>query len=216
MKPIHALRAISGAIAAVFVATACIAPRSYVDTALGDVPAAERARFAKAEPVQLMFEFQTNGRANAQATKYLDPQVKDAVTRSGLFTEVSATPVGNGALLSVVINNVPEENAGGQGFVTGLTFGAAGSAITDFYIATGKFVPSDRATPISAEAKHALHTVIGAKEAPANAVAAKDMNDGVATVVRQLMDHLLNGIAKQAGNRAAPEQSAMTDAPTAH
>lgn len=208
MKLIHALRAAAGAFAVVLATTACIAPRSYVDTALGDVPASEKVRFAKAEPVQLMFEFQSNGKPNAQGTKFLDPKVKEAVSASGLFSEVSDKPVTGGALLSVVINNIPETDAAGKGFVTGLTLGAAGNAVTDFYVATGKLVSATGAATVSAESKHALHTVIGAKEAPANATPAKDMNEGVSIVVRQLMDHLLNTLARQSGGSATQGQVA--------
>lgn len=216
MKMLNVLRACVGACVVAMAASGCIAPRSFVDTALGDVPASERARFAKAEPVQLMFEFQSNGKANAQGTKFLDPKVTDAVKASGLFSVVSTQPVANGALLSIVINNIPEANAAGQGFVTGLTFGAAGNAVTDFYVATGKFVPTSSASPVSTEAKHALHTVIGAKEAPANATPAKDMTDGISTIVRQLVDRVLNDLAKSSGGVTGQQQVAMAEPASAN
>ena len=168
----------------------------YVDKTLGDVPASERVTVAQKKPVQLLFEFQTNGSANARATKYLTKQVTDSVTASGLFSSVSTTPAEGGAILSVTINNIPQKDAAGKGFVTGLTLGAAGTQVSDYYAASVKYVGGATAAPLTKEAKHAIHTLIGAKEDPANAIPVKNADEGITMVTRQLIDRMLTDLAK--------------------
>ena len=47
----------------------------YVDTATKEIPVEAYKKPALAKPVQVVFEFQTKGVANAAATKFLSPQV---------------------------------------------------------------------------------------------------------------------------------------------
>src|SRR5215831_3661822 len=94
----------------------CLSIRPYVDPTLGDVAASERATVANPRPVQLIFEFRSKGAANARATKLLSAQATEIVQKSGVFSEVSSGPVAGGALLSVTVDNVPQEGAAGKGF----------------------------------------------------------------------------------------------------
>lgn len=108
------------AAAALMSLSGCLSIKSYVDPTLGDVKPEERApAIVNKQPVQLVFEFQTNGAANAKAASLLSQQVTDQVNASGLFSQVSTTPAPGGAILSITVNNVPEKNAAGQGFATG-------------------------------------------------------------------------------------------------
>src|SRR5689334_22745467 len=107
----------------------------YVDKGLKDVASSEYMKPPEPKPVQLLFNCQTKGAANARATKFLAEDVTKIVSGSGLFSSVSTAPMPGGALLSVTINNVPiTDNAFSKGFATGLTFGLAGSQVTDGYI----------------------------------------------------------------------------------
>lgn len=115
------------------------------------------------KPVNIMFEFQTNGKANHQATAFLKEQVITQIKTSGLFSDIDTK---EGALLVVVLNNVADlKEAGSKGFVTGLTFGAKGTAVTDQYICTIKLSTKNEPQIIKT-ATHAIHTTIGAKTAP--------------------------------------------------
>src|SRR5690349_3209064 len=92
----------------------------YVDNGLKDVSTAEYKHPSSAQPAQLLFTFQSKGAPNARATSFLKDQVLETVKASNLFSSVSTDPVPGGALLSVVINNVPvTDNAYSKGFATG-------------------------------------------------------------------------------------------------
>ena len=104
----------------------------YVDMNLKDVTPANRVAVAKPKPVQLLFEFQTNGVRNVIASEKLRPKVLDTVRASGAFSDVSEAPVPGGALLNITLNNVVlTDDAFAKGFVTGFTFGLVGSTVGD-------------------------------------------------------------------------------------
>lgn len=170
----------------------------YVDTATRDVPVAQFRKVSNPKPVALAFEFQTRGAPNARATDFLRAQVQEQVAGSGLFSAVGA---GNdSARLSVQLNNVPlnGENAAAKGFVTGLTFGLAGNVVTDVYECKLTYLPPGQSTPLVATARHAIHTSLGAKDAPANATKSANMEDAIRTMTRQIVANALNDLSQQA------------------
>jgi hypothetical protein len=184
------------AAAVVVVLTGCAS--SYVDTATKEVPVAQYKKPVSAKPVQLMFEFQTKGAPNARATEALKAQVVEQVKGSGLFAEVKDGPARGGAILSITLNNVPlDDNAFGKGFVTGLTFGLAGSKVTDGYVCTAKFVSDGHPEPIVKTARHAIHTTVGAGAAPPNAVKADSIEAAVRTMTRQVVSAALNDLSTE-------------------
>src|SRR5271167_3467457 len=156
----------------------------YVDAGTPDVKPEDRVVIANPQPVQLLFQFKTKGAPNARATKYVAPQVIDTVKKSGLFSEVSDSPESNGAILSIVIDNVidPGEmgNAEAKGAVTGATLFIAGSNITDHYVCTVEYVSGPNAPKITRTAHHALITQMGLiNSVPPNAVKIGSMKDGL-------------------------------------
>ncbi|MDQ0466008.1 hypothetical protein QO010_003801 [Caulobacter ginsengisoli] len=191
---------------------------TYVSAELGDVKPEDKAKVESPQPVQLLFQFKTKGSPNAAATKFLKAKVTEIVTNSGLFSSVSEAPVANGAVLSVVIDNVitPEEmsKATGQGVKTGATLFIAGSNITDHYVSTLEYVSGPGAPKITRSAKHALITQMGLiNSAPEGAVKIGSMKDGVFTMASQIILNPLNDIAKDpafAGGTPGP-----ADAPAA-
>jgi hypothetical protein len=170
----------------------------YVDTATKDVPVAQYQKPAQPKPVQLMFEFQTKGALNTRATDALKAQIGEHVKTSGLFSEVQDKAVPNGAMLSIVLNNVPvDDNAFGKGFVTGLTFGLAGSQVTDGYICTATYVTPGQVAPVVKTARHAIHTTLGASAAPPNAVKSESLEAAVRTMTRQIISTTLNDLSAE-------------------
>lgn len=175
----------------VALATGCAS--HYVDTGLKDVALRKPTN---PKPVQLVFEFQSKGVANARATELLKAQVTDVTTKSGLFSSVSAEPVPGGALLSVTLNNVPVGDDGvSKGFVTGLTFGAVGNVVTDGYVCSATYRPGGGGPKTSVEVRHAIHTVLGAKGAPPDAVAAASLDEAVTTMTRQAVLNALDRLS---------------------
>lgn len=166
----------------------------YVDTALPDVKSEDIKKPATPKPVQLLFSFQSKGAANAAATNLLKAQVTDLVKASGLFSTVSDTPEPN--VLSITLNNIPlTEDAASKGFMTGFTFGLAGSTVTDGYVCTVDYLPDANAPKLSYEIKHALHTGLGAGSAPPGLKPAASLDEAVRTMTRQAVN---NGLKKLA------------------
>lgn len=192
--------------------TTAHAARWFIDNALGDVPADQKVQVAEPKPAQLLFQFQTNGAANANATRFLTTHITQHVTESGAFSTVGTAPAEGGAIVSITINNVPQQDAASQGFLTGLTFGLRGTAVADFYVATIEYVSGPDATPIRIEARHTLYTLVGRTEAPPNTTQARNADEAVLTVMRQLTQRLLNDLAAQLNGGAPP---AATEAPVA-
>jgi hypothetical protein len=168
----------------------------YVDTALKDVPPEKMKKVENPKPVQLLFEFQTRGATNPRATESLKTKVTDIVKKSGLFSQVDTAPVNNGAILSIVVNNVPlTDNAAAKGFATGLSFGLAGNTVTDGYICTVDYIADANTPKISKTVRHAIHTTVGNTSAPPNAVKSDSIQDAVNTMLRQIVTNSLNDVA---------------------
>jgi hypothetical protein len=168
----------------------------YVDTAIKEVSVADMKKVAAPKPVQLTFQFQTKGAANARGTEFLKDAVTSQVQASGLFSSVESTPATSLSVLSVKLDNIPlTQNAASQGFVTGLTFGLAGSAVTDGYICTVQYLPAGQSQVITATAKHAIHTTLGNANPPANAKKSADMTEAVRTMTREILSNALHDLA---------------------
>lgn len=179
--------------------TGCLSIKAYVDPTLPIVTKADVSAPAAPKPVQLAFEFRTNGAANAAASSQIRPRVATVAAESGLFSSVSAEPVEGGAVLTIVIDNVSDTgNAAAKGFGTGLTFGAVGSMVTDGYVATATYEQGDRR--VEASAKHAVHTTIGNKAGP-EGLTPVTLQQGV----EQVMDQLSWNLLKQLDDKQAFE-----------
>jgi hypothetical protein len=220
------VRAVAAGLAGSVVIAGAARAAIYVDQSLPDLKPEELAAVANPGPVQLLFQFKTKGAANARATKAVKPKVIEAVKASGLFTEVSDAPQPNGAILSISIDDTGDTAAAARsGFVTGLTFGLKGSAVADNYEAVADYVPSPGAAKLTKVAHHRLITTIGLTDAPPNMDKAANTNEAVFTMVRQVVSHDLNDLAKDpafapaapAPVQAAPEAPAApaADAPPA-
>ena len=169
---------------------------TYVDTAIKEVPASSMKKPAQPQPVQLVFEFQSKGAPNTRATAVLKEDVVKQVTNSGLFAKVANDPTPGIGLLSVTLNNVPlTDNPGAQGFVTGLTFGLAGSAVSDGYICTVTYLPAGQTKPLVKTARHAIHTTLGNANPPAGAIKAENQLAAVHTMTRDIVSNALKDLS---------------------
>lgn len=170
----------------------------YVDTATKAVPVSEMKKVAQPKPVRLVFEFQTKGAPNARATEFLKESVAEQVKKSGLFAAVDSTSSGD-AMLNITLDNVPlTDDAAAKGFVTGLTFGLAGSAVTDGYICTVTYLPAGQAKPIVKTARHAIHAVIGNAKAPTGAKKAESVEVAVRTMAQEVLSNALRDLSYDA------------------
>ena len=169
----------------------------YVDGSTKEVAAAAFRKPAEPKPVQLLFEFQTKGTLNSRATESLKAQVTEQVRSSGLFSGIDDKPVAGGGLLSVTLNNVPlTDDAFSKGFVTGLTFGLAGSQVSDGYVCTVNFQSNARPGTITKIARHAIHTSMGANSAPPNSKKMESIGVAVTTMTREIVSTTLNDLSQ--------------------
>lgn len=168
---------------------------AYVDTMTKEVAVSEYKKPAQAKPATVAFEFQTKGAPNSHATEFLKAQVTEQVANSGLFAAGTGGP--EAAKVQVVLNNVPMEgqNPAAAGFVTGLTFGAVGSTVTDGYICTITYLPPGQAQPVTVSTRHAIHTTMGASGAPANAEKSPSMEAAVRKMTRDVVSTALRDLA---------------------
>jgi len=191
------------AVMAVAVATFSGCASFYVDTALPDVKSSEIKKPASPKPVQLSFAFQTKGAPNEAATKMLKGQVTELVQGSGLFSKVSES--GEAAVIKVTLNNIPiTQDAFSKGFMTGFTFGLAGSTVTDGYVCTVDYTPAAGGARITEEAKHAIHTGLGAGSAPPNIKPAASLEEAVRTMTRQIVNSALKKLGDEPRFADAP------------
>lgn len=181
---------ICGAMATASMMTGCISMNSYVDTATKEVAVADFKKPAQAKPAEIIFEFKNMGAPNAAGTKMLKDTVIAQVLESGLVTQ------GQGGLLTVSLNNEPiTKDATSKGFVTGLTFGLAGSAVTDGYVCTVSYLPAGQSTPIVKTARHAIHTTIGNASGPAEAVKSESIEAAIKTMTRAVVSNALRDLS---------------------
>jgi len=173
----------------------------YVGAGLTDVKPEDKAVVSNPQPVQVLIQFQTKGAPNGRATKYVKQQVLDTVKASGLFSDISEAPTANGAILSIVINNVvapkDAQEAEAKGFVTGATFFIAGSNVADYYDCTVDYVAGPAAPKITRTAHHTMITQLGLiNKPPVDAVKVGAIKDAVFMMVRQIVSNPLNQIGK--------------------
>lgn len=157
--------AIFGLIASITL-SGCISAKMYVDPGLPKVGKTDMPVLPETHPVQVLFEFQTKGNANARATSQIEPRVVSIASESGLFSKISTTAdQADAGVLKIVINNVPlTDNVAAKGFGTGLTFGLAGSLVKDGYICTASYSRDGKTTDVIVH--HAIYTTVGNHAAP--------------------------------------------------
>lgn len=143
------------------VLTGCLTTTSYVDPKFVDIDYSIIQKPESITPVKLAVNFQRNGEDFKRGDKLVTKVVTDVIGKSGVY-EIDETSENT---LSVSVNNVADvSDALKEGFKTGLTFGANGTTVTDFYEVTISY--SGNGAEMSKEYKHALHSTIGNEDAP--------------------------------------------------
>ena len=171
----------------------------YVDTATKEVPVSELKKPASPQPVQLVFEFQNQGMPVPRATEFLQAAVKTQVAKSGLFSAVETQPAAGMPILNISLNNIPLTKGNASGFVTGLTFGAVGTAVTDGYVCTVSYLPAGSSKPIVKTARHAIHTTVGNAEPPAGAQKSANIGDAVLQMTHEVLSNALRDLSQDSG-----------------
>jgi len=175
------------------------AMKFYVANALGEVKPEEKVTPAKPQPVQVIFEFQRDGKPNAKATKVVTPWAMEDLKATGAFSEVTDAPTANGAIISIKFNNlvIKEEldKAKKQAFGAGLGFGLFGGVLAvDHYLVSIDYVPATGAAPIHTEVKHELYSKYGKKDVEVPGTEYKTADEAVKVLIRQALARGVNTI----------------------
>ena len=171
--------------------SACISPKAYVDPAFREAKAGEIKAPKTQYPVSLQVQFQRNGEALPVADAELRSAVEQALAASGvLVVDAKGSPL----VLSVVANNLADiGDATAKGFGTGLTFGAVGTTVTDYYEFQVSLTDAD-GKAVGRQYKHAIHTVIGIDDAPVSCVEPVALAEAFVMVVRDVVDNFLKAM----------------------
>ena len=192
--PLPRLLGLAPVMALMLLLSGCIIPKVYLDPQYR-APELSVAATADPKPVKLIVTGLTNRKANSAATKVWTKEVTAALEKSKAFA-LSDAP--DAAILEIEINNIGDtDEAMKKGFVTGLTFGLAGSVVTDRYIMTATYKENGAAT-FSGEYKHALHTVIGVEDAPLEGVKPTSLRDAPAKLVEDLIFNFVRDFQSKA------------------
>ena len=174
----------------------------YVTTQLVDLTAAEKVAVTNPPAVQLITEFQTDGVANAKATKYVTPIVTKEVAATGVFGATTAEPAAKGGRLTVLINDITDKGAAKKGFAAGLTFGLAGVIAGDTYEVTTTYTPANGG-PIQKAEHYRIIFKFGNKTLPPDVVKVKGITVAVNMMIHLTLSHALNAIAADPAYPAA-------------
>jgi len=169
--------------------TGCISPKTYIDPNFGKATYEDIKDVAKKYDAQVIVEFQRNGEKLDSVHKEVLNHVERTLRATSVVTP---SEVETDYSIKVTVNNIADMgDAAAKGFGTGLTFGAVGTTITDYYEVTVEYTDKS-GTSLIKNYKHALHTTIGNEKAPFEGAIPTTPSDGFGTVVEQV---LLNFVA---------------------
>jgi len=166
----------------------CISPKTYVDPSFSKASYNDIRSVADKYETQIAVEFQRNGKPFERVNSEVRGHVERTLRATGI---ISPSIEDSSVSITVVVNNIADMGeAAAKGFGTGLTFGAAGSLVTDYYEIKIELTDSN-GDKLTENYKHALHTTIGNKDAPFQDIEATTPADGFGRVVEQTLLNFL-------------------------
>lgn len=176
--------------------TGCVRSTSYVDPSYGKVGYENLTRRVTPYQWQITAEFQRNGTHFAKVDESLLGKVELVVRASGMATPSTDA---SAPKLKVIVNNIADlGEARAKGFGTGLTFGLAGSLVTDFYEMEVALTDGDKVIRKTGY-RHALYSTIGNASGPPGLTPTTPA-EGFSKIVEQLMLNALKDIEKESGS----------------
>jgi hypothetical protein len=145
-----------------FCVTGCLSTKSYIDPQFRKSTYSDIAKPSTKYKSNIEVEFQRNGEHLSKADNELRTHVEKVLKATGVVEPVTEPAE---LKIKVIANNIADlGEARRKGFATGLTFGASGSTVTDYY--DFKIEYNKGGTSKSYTYKHAIHTTIGNSPAP--------------------------------------------------
>jgi hypothetical protein len=173
--------------------TGCLSSKSYVDPMYGGIDYVDIKPVNKQYEAKIDVIFQRNGKHLPSVDAELRSNVERIFRATGVVLPSKSQ---DGLSIKIVCNNIADISAAkAKGFGTGLTFGAAGTAVSDFYKITIELKQGD--TMINKQYDHAIHTTIGNKAAPVSGVEPTSVGNAFSGVIE---DAILQFIKELQGN----------------
>jgi len=141
--------------------------RSYVDPGLPKASYSDLRPRADPQPLYLTVEFLTHEKPNPQGSALVFEKARKILLASRLFSSVASAAGERSDHLAIVMQNVGDTaEAGRRGAVTGLTFGLAGSLVTDGYVVTATYTRVGKESQFRKDYVHAIHSSVGLQKGP--------------------------------------------------
>ena len=174
-------------LATLLVGTGCLSSNSYLDPSFKGASYADLSAPASPHAVSLQTEFLRNGERLPQVDGEVRAHVNRVLNASRIVTISGRGDVS----IRVAVNNLADMDAAtSSGFKTGLTLGAAGSVVSDFYEIEIELVDANGRTH-SKSYKHAIHTTIGNASPPEGAGVPMSPANAFSGVVEQAVLNFL-------------------------
>jgi hypothetical protein len=173
----------------IVILTGCISPKTFVNPNFGKTSYDDIKGVATKYDTEVLVEFQRNGEPLPAANGEVRGHVERTLRATGVIT-----PNQNKAeySITVTVNNIANmSESGAKGFGTGLTFGAVGTTVVDYYEVEIVYV-NNKGENFSKSYKHSLHTTIGNEKTPFEGALPTTPAGGFGIVVEEV---LLNFIA---------------------
>lgn len=172
--------------------TGCVSPKSYVDPTFGKATYNDIQSVDKKHDALITVEFQRNGEKFDAAHTEVKNHVDKTLRATGV---VNPTSNNSDIILKVIINNIVDmSDAAAKGFGVGLTFGAVGTTVTDYYEVTVEY--TDTEGSLIKSYKHAIHSTIGNEKAPFDNVKPTTVADAFGTIVEETLLNFVNDMQK--------------------
>jgi len=150
-------------LAASLLLTGCVSTKSFVDPTFAKVSYGDLTKRSAPLRLRLTVEFQRNGQPLPRADATLRDNAERVLFDSGLIAPVDDEGEGE---IRIVMNNIADmRDAAAKGLGAELTFGLAGSTVTDAYEMWVSITVHGKTIGRTAF-KHALHTAIGHVNTP--------------------------------------------------
>ena len=173
--------------------TGCLSTKTYVDPNYGKSSYSDIVPVDKKYNTTIVVEFQRNGVLYDRVNQTVRNNVERTLRATGVIVPSSSSPK---ISIEVTVNNLADmSSAAAKGFGVGLTFGAVGNTVTDYYEITIAFTDENGAVT-SKDYKHALHTTIGNEKAPIPGITPTTTEDGFATVIEQVLLNFITDMQK--------------------
>src|SRR2546427_1858250 len=142
-------------------AAGCLSVKSYVDPFLPQVGYGDLLPRRDPKPAVLTVAFHRNGEPASLGTSRARDEIRAVFEKSKLFSAFIDKPTGDVDQFDIVLDNRGDVgDATAKGMLTSITFGGAGSRVTNGYVFTVKFQKAG-AEPVTKVYHHAIHSTMG-------------------------------------------------------